>query len=154
MPAVVFLATDYIGQDSPFYWDLVAYCFHHTVKKDANLPLVGRKEWLDEKSRTGVMSDWIKVLKTLPDEEKWTFVRKLPQILSVTISEKAFAGQHLTWDEVRTMVASGIDMGAHTQSHPILTRISIEQVEKEVKGAKERIEQEIGMPVKTFADPN
>jgi peptidoglycan/xylan/chitin deacetylase (PgdA/CDA1 family) len=155
MPAVIFLATNYIGQDTPpFYWDLIAYCFHHTTRTSATLPLVGQQEWFDEKSRAQVMSNWVKVLKASLEEEKWSHVRKLPQLLSVSVAENAFVGQHLTWDDVRTLVVSGFDIGAHTQSHPILTRISIEQVEHEVKGSKERIEREIGMPVKTFAYPN
>ena len=154
MPAVVFLATNYIGQTSPFYWDLTAYCFYHTLQNEADLPLTGRQQWDDEKSRTVIMKNWLNTLKKLPDDKKWTTVRQLPQALGVSIPEDAFVGLHLTWDQVRTMVAGGIDMGAHTQSHPILTRVPLEQARLEATGSKARIEAEIDRPTTTFAYPN
>src|SRR5690349_12198359 len=32
LPALIFLTTEHIGTDTPFYWDMAAYCFHHTKK--------------------------------------------------------------------------------------------------------------------------
>jgi peptidoglycan/xylan/chitin deacetylase (PgdA/CDA1 family) len=154
IPAVIFLATNYIGQASPFYWDLIAYCFHHTSKNEVNLPLVGRQTWHDEKSRSQVLDNWLGALKKLPDNEKWAITRRLPQAVDLSIPEDAFAGLHLTWDQVRTMVAAGVDVGAHTESHPILTRISLEQARREIAGSKRRIEAELDRPVTAFAYPN
>lgn len=155
LPAVIFLTTDYTGEILPFYWDLIAYCFHHTPRTAVDLPLVGPRQWQrDEKSRARVMAEWLNLLKRAPDEEKWRAVRQLPRALEVPVPADAFAGLHLSWDQVRTLVTSGIEMGAHTQSHPILTRISLEQAQREVTGSKHRIEMEINRPVTTFAYPN
>ena len=41
LPAIIFLTTGFMGATTPFYWDYVAYCFHHTTKRSANFPLVG-----------------------------------------------------------------------------------------------------------------
>ena len=154
LPAVVFLATDYIGHALPFYWDLIAYCFHHTSQDGADLPLAGWQHWSDENGRAAVMMSWLDYLKKLSDDKKWALVIRLPQALGVSLSAGAFARLHLSWDEVRSMVAGGVDMGAHTQSHPILTRISLEQARLEATGSKARIEQEIEHPVVSFAYPN
>ncbi|MBI1878318.1 MAG: polysaccharide deacetylase family protein [Chloroflexi bacterium] len=154
LPAVIFLATNYIGSASPFFWDLIAYCFHHTSKNEVDLPLAGRQQWRDPSSRAAVMVRWLDSLKKLPDTEKWAAVEKLPQALDVSVSADAFANMHLTWDQVRQMVAAGVDMGAHTQSHPILTRVTLEQARDEVAGSKARIEVEINQPVTAFAYPN
>lgn len=154
MPAVIFLATDYIGQATPFYWDLIAYCFYHTTKKEADLPLIGSQQWCSKESRTAVLKNWLNSLKKLPDQEKWTVVNQLPQLLNVSISLDTFAGLHLTWEQVRAMTATGIEMGAHTQSHPILTRISLAQARLEIEGSKKRVEAEINQPVTLFAYPN
>ena len=154
MPAVIFLATNYMGQATPFYWDLIAYCFYHTTKQEADLPLIGLQQWHDKASRTAVLKKWLNSLKKLPDQEKWTAVNQLPRLLDVSISPDTFAGLHLTWDQVRTMTATGIEMGAHTQSHPILTRVSLAQARQELEGSKNRIEAEINQPVKLFAYPN
>jgi peptidoglycan/xylan/chitin deacetylase (PgdA/CDA1 family) len=52
------------------------------------------------------------------------------------------------------MTANGVAMGAHTQSHPILTRVSPERARAEVQGSKARIEAELNQPVTSFAYPN
>ncbi len=154
LPAIIFLVTDYIGKTSPFYWDLIAYCFHHTCYSEANLPLIGQIRWSDKKSQTIIMANWLNTLKKIPDSEKWAAVRQLPQSLKVSIPENAFSKLYLTWDQVRMMVAANIDMGAHTQSHSILTRISSKQARIEITNAKVCIEAEINRPVTSFAYPN
>lgn len=154
LPALVFLTTNHIGQAAPFYWDFIAYCFQHTSCCGADLPLFGWQQWRDEHTRTAVMRRWLAALKALPDAEKWQVVRQLPAALGVSVPKDAFADLHLNWDQVRVMVAAGVDMGAHTQSHPILTRVPLEQARREAIGSKARIEAEIGYPVTTFAYPN
>jgi peptidoglycan/xylan/chitin deacetylase (PgdA/CDA1 family) len=52
------------------------------------------------------------------------------------------------------MHIGGIEFGAHTMRHPILTRISLEQAREEVEGSKSRIEMELGESVLSFAYPN
>jgi peptidoglycan/xylan/chitin deacetylase (PgdA/CDA1 family) len=60
----------------------------------------------------------------------------------------------MDWDQVREMQNDGIEFGAHTMHHPILTRISLEQVREEVVGSKSKIEDELEEPVLGFAYPN
>ncbi|MCL4300660.1 MAG: polysaccharide deacetylase family protein [Anaerolineae bacterium] len=154
LPAVIFLATDYMGQSSPFYWDLIAYCFYHTSQAGADLPWLGRQDWSDQQSRAAVMANWLKLLKRVPEADKSRAVKELPRSLGVALPVDAFAGLHLSWDQVRLLVAAGIDMGAHTQSHPILSRVSLTQARAEIEGSKRRIEAEIRRPVRAFAYPN
>ncbi len=153
-PAVIFLATNYIGQKKPFFWDLAAYCFYHTQKDTAVLPLAGPQQWADEKTRSRVMYQWLESLKWLPNAAKETAVQQLPDSLDVAIPADAFARLCLSWDQVRRMAAAGITFGAHTQNHPILTRISLEEAEKEIRGSQARIVNETGQPVTAFAYPN
>jgi peptidoglycan/xylan/chitin deacetylase (PgdA/CDA1 family) len=154
LPALIFLATDHIDSDSPFDWDLVAYCFRHTRQSEVDLPLGGRKHWHSEESRSAVMVSWLNALKQLPDEEKREAVGRLPDVLQVTVPDDAFLGLHLSWDQVRRLVAAGVDMGAHTKSHPILTRIPLAQARAEIVESKTRIEAEIEQTVTAFAYPN
>ncbi len=60
----------------------------------------------------------------------------------------------LRWDEVREMARGGIDFGAHTLDHPILKYVSAEEARRQIRGSRERIEQELGTRVTTFAYPN
>ncbi len=59
----------------------------------------------------------------------------------------------LSWPEIREMQQAGIDFGAHTLTHPDLTRLPAEQVAIEMSASKARIENEIRAPVTSFAYP-
>ena len=155
LPAIIFLTTGFMGATTPFYWDYVAYCFHHTTKRSANFPLVGELSWSDAGSRYLAMIRWIETLKRIPDAEKQELISKAGEILGVTPPPDAFANLYLTWDQVREMSQSGIiEFGSHTVTHPILTRVDPEQARQEIGDSKKRIEQETGKPVLSVAYPN
>ncbi len=154
LPAVIFLATDYIEREIPFYWDYVAYCFSHTERTSAELPVLGLVSWTNTQERKAAVKRWINSIKQFPDQDKKTVVRELAALLDVNVPSHAFANLHATWDQVREMSRNGIEMGAHTATHPILTRVSLSRVEEELRLSKEKIEDELGRPVISFAYPN
>lgn len=59
----------------------------------------------------------------------------------------------LTWSEVAELAAGGIEMGAHTVTHPELPGLPWPEIEQEVKLSKDTIEQRLARPVRTFAHP-
>ncbi len=155
LPAVIFLTTAFMGSNKPFYWDYVAYCFHHTDKNSADLPLIGVCSWTDEKSRYLMMERWIENVKRIPEAEKRELIQGIGIILNVEVPVGAFSNLYLTWDQIREMSQGGlIEFGSHTVNHPILTRVSLEEAAREVAESKGRIEQELGKPVISLAYPN
>jgi peptidoglycan/xylan/chitin deacetylase (PgdA/CDA1 family) len=154
LPAIIFLATDYIGEQKPFYWDLIAYGFHHTKKTQADFPQLGLQSWVDDNSRNKAMQNWIAVLKRLTETEKQALVEKLPGILDVSVPADAFANLMMSWPHARELSENGIEMGGHTASHPILTRISPDDASAELVRSKQRIEEAIGKRALSFAYPN
>ncbi|MCC6862445.1 MAG: polysaccharide deacetylase family protein [Bryobacterales bacterium] len=59
----------------------------------------------------------------------------------------------MTWGEIREVLAGGIAVGAHSRSHPDLTRLSAGEAETELAGSKADLEQAIGRPVRALAYP-
>jgi len=59
----------------------------------------------------------------------------------------------LSWYEIREMHRYGIEFGAHTLTHPDLTRLPPERVEAEVSNSKALIEDALSAPVACFAYP-
>jgi peptidoglycan/xylan/chitin deacetylase (PgdA/CDA1 family) len=59
----------------------------------------------------------------------------------------------LSWEEIKEMQQSGMDFGAHTLTHPDLTRLSSKQVRAEVGEGKSIIEEAVGASVTSFAYP-
>jgi peptidoglycan/xylan/chitin deacetylase (PgdA/CDA1 family) len=153
-PAIIFLTTDFIDSSHPFYWDIVEYAFENSPKDNADFPLLGKRYWIDVESRKNIMDEWIALAKTLPESDKKKNVYQLPDILHVSIPDDLSAGLALTWSDVRHMNENGIEMGSHTVSHPILTRISLKVAKDELEKSKNRIETKIDAPVTSFAYPN
>jgi len=60
----------------------------------------------------------------------------------------------LTWEEVSTLHASGIELGSHTASHPLLVYESPATVTRELAASRKAIEERTGCPVRSFAYPN
>lgn len=63
-------------------------------------------------------------------------------------------GQMMTWQMLREMAEDGMSFGAHTCTHPILTRVSRSLAEKEIVFSKKRLEAELKKPVMLFSYPN
>ncbi len=59
----------------------------------------------------------------------------------------------MTWNELRELVAHGVEIGSHTTTHPRLTQISDSELKDELHGSKERLETELGRPCRFLAYP-
>lgn len=60
----------------------------------------------------------------------------------------------MTWDEARSLRDAGIELGAHTADHPILSKLNEGEQEQQIAASMGRIEKELGERPKTFAMPN
>jgi peptidoglycan/xylan/chitin deacetylase (PgdA/CDA1 family) len=153
-PALIFLTTEHIDTDLPFYWDMAAYCFQHTNRDQLTFPHGTTEAWSNPEQLDHVSKKWIELMKTLPQAEKIEYVQRLPEALNVSVPDGFFKKLMMNWDQIREMHAGGIEFGAHTMHHPILTRVSLDEVRAEVEGSKSRIEKELAEPVLSFAYPN
>ena len=64
------------------------------------------------------------------------------------------AARPLRWEQVRKMIAAGIEIGAHTVSHPILSTLSADEQVREIIGARDRITERTHVLPTLFAYPN
>ncbi len=56
--------------------------------------------------------------------------------------------------QVRQLHRSGIEIGAHTMTHPILRTVDVETARSEIIDSRRRLEEMLDAPVKSFAYPN
>ena len=63
-------------------------------------------------------------------------------------------GLMLTADMVAAMARQGVEIGGHTVSHPILTRLDDDAARTEIETGKKELEAITGRPVRLFAYPN
>jgi peptidoglycan/xylan/chitin deacetylase (PgdA/CDA1 family) len=66
------------------------------------------------------------------------------------LRERALLG----WDELRALSAAGIEVGGHSSTHPILTSLSPERLEEEIRSSLLNLRRELGPGHYTFAYPH
>ena len=59
----------------------------------------------------------------------------------------------LGWSEIEELSRQGIEFGAHSVTHPDLTRLPLAAAREEILSSRKQIEDRVGRPVKTFAYP-
>ena len=60
----------------------------------------------------------------------------------------------MTWEELQRVADAGWEIGSHAMTHPLLTRLDDEGLERELTGSRERIEEVLGRPCLTLAYPS
>lgn len=60
----------------------------------------------------------------------------------------------LSWDELRGLADAGWEVGAHSLTHPYLTRVGDERLERELRESRRRCEEALGRPCRTMAYPS
>ena len=58
------------------------------------------------------------------------------------------------WSDAAALAARGMEIGSHSRTHPFLTSLSESEMEQEIRGSKETIEDRLGQPVRFFSYPH
>ena len=159
IPVTVFLTTDFIDRRCWMWVDQIEYLFAHTGLDRLRIPYSGGM--FDFKlnitqERNAAAATVREELKHVPDLERRGLMSSMCDQLRVVFPEQP-PEEHapLNWAEVRTMAQQGIEFGAHTLSHPILSRLAEGQaLQNEIAGSKQRIEEELQSSVVHFCYPN
>lgn len=59
----------------------------------------------------------------------------------------------MSWEQLRELAAGGWEIGAHTRSHPRLSRLGDGEIAAELEGSRRVCEERIGAPCRSFAYP-
>jgi peptidoglycan/xylan/chitin deacetylase (PgdA/CDA1 family) len=95
-------------------------------------------------------------LKVTSNERRLDFLAKFGGICGVEIPVHPPSDcEAMNWEELRAVASDGVEIGCHTETHPILSRLSDPlELEREIRGAKEHLEERLGFPVRHFCYPN
>lgn len=59
----------------------------------------------------------------------------------------------MNWPQLASIAKSGIEIGAHSVTHPALDLVPLKIARAEIAGSKKTLEDRLGMPVQSFAYP-
>ena len=154
LPAVIFLTTGFMDGELDLWWDDLAGMLATATISQVQVSGLGCLPVDTPAARRSTqrrLRDW---LKSLPDARRREALDDLRRQLGAALSAVQDRPQPMTWDEAAGLQGQGVVFGAHTRTHPILTRLSLEQAEVEIMESRRRIEARLGHEVNLFAYPN
>jgi len=163
IPATVFLATGHIGTWEVFWWQRVGDIIRATNARSLDLLVFEKLMGNNSVSSRHIALNnesckaeaWLVItglFKGFPNEVIASAVELLAEELNVD-QRDVQPMRALNWAQVREMSENGIDIGAHTVTHPDLTQLKLEEAEREIWQSKKMIEGTLGKTVKHFAYP-
>lgn len=159
LPATVFVATDFLDTGKPLWTDRLEYIIDNT--KLALLPFHTARglktfslETIEDRKQT---DNTLRLfLKQMNSSERRGALDRLAHEAACDLL-KAEDGSPdyapLSWDEAQTLFKNGIEIGAHTVTHPVLGQLSSNDQEKEIALSASRVRSTIGS-CRHFAYPN
>lgn len=154
VPATIFLVSGHIDARELFWWDRVSYVIHNTALETLELDQLG-VYWLQSTEDRIRADAAIRVrLSELTEEQRNLSIQNLAIVARVDIPINLGEELILSWDEVREMSKDGFTFGAHTITHPILTKLPVEEARRQIIESKKRIEEEVGQVVTAFSYPH
>jgi peptidoglycan/xylan/chitin deacetylase (PgdA/CDA1 family) len=100
--------------------------------------------------RKSAIGELLKKTKHLPYERRLAITQTINKNLGVEINKDIM----LTTGQVRGLYENGMEIGAHTDTHPILTKVENDIAFAEIEKSKNVLENMLGSKVNLFAYPN
>ncbi len=154
LPATVFITTGCVDTDRIPWTDELGFLLKETGRNGFQLERDRKREvftWSDLPSRLSVLRRVKSLLKNVFEGERAELFGQIRQQLAVT---KPNPSRILNRREIQEMAGSGIDFGAHTVNHPILTRVPPRTAREEIVRSKRELEEILGKDVAGFCYPN
>jgi peptidoglycan/xylan/chitin deacetylase (PgdA/CDA1 family) len=149
--ATFFIATGFL--DGGRMWnDTIIESVRKCAQVDLDLSPIGLGrhpvEGIDNKR--SAINQLINAIKYQPVADRVALTRELASLSNASLPDDLM----MTSREVKSMRAGGMQIGAHTQSHPILARLGEAEAREEIQGSKVFLEALLGERIGLFAYPN
>lgn len=89
-------------------------------------------------------------VKSLPHHKAMAWVNQFCEEVEAPV----LRGDVLSWDQLRQIAQEGVALGAHTQTHPLMSQVSSKNAREEIAGSVRDLNREIGEVYPIFAYPS
>lgn len=150
LPATLFVPTAFPGQPRRvFWWDWLSQAFQFTECRDEMETPAGKFSLSNTGLRLNAYKSLRDYVKGLPDAEVGDLVENICSRLDVPPRGPRI----LNWAALRELAHQGVTLGAHTRTHPLMNRISQEEMRLEISGSIDDLRRETGQSWPIFAYP-
>lgn len=151
LPATVFVTTGHL-QNGCMWNDEIIAVLKTLTATQIDLQEFGLGNYVigTHQNRKKTIFELIEASKYLSPTIRSSLVRKISSLANKAPPPDLM----LTQEMVRNLSNEGVEIGAHTVNHPILTRLDDESADYEINACKKHLEEITGKPVLFFAYPN
>ena len=162
-PATIFLVSDFIESGETLWWN----AFQSDLESRGDITLRGWKSELAEIARRNEFNGIHKSLQKaqIPDTGGADFIinlfkefghQEIERFVALLRSgeDASLSRDLITWEQAAEMQAAGIEFGAHTCRHELLTHLDSCATRKTVQGSVEALKQHHINPIPVFSYPN
>ena len=158
IPVSLFVVSDFVEEGRWIWTDRFRFVFDRAPRGRVEIHHRGSVhvvEIRNERDRQGQELYWRESAKGMSVAERDDLLGAIALAWRIEIPREPLPEYRaLSWAELRALAAECFDVGGHTRTHPILSRIPRHLLWDEIAGCKEVIERAIGVPVRHFAYPN
>jgi peptidoglycan/xylan/chitin deacetylase (PgdA/CDA1 family) len=158
IPATIFSVTDFVDGNRWIWTDKIPFLLSRTREERIAIDVGGLRiagALNGDSSRRQLASRLNSLLKHLPDESKDHLIDQIAAHCLVTLPARPpVESRSCTWEQLREMESAGIEVGSHTVTHPVLTRVTAERLYDELEQSRRRLEEMLGHAVTQFCYPN
>jgi peptidoglycan/xylan/chitin deacetylase (PgdA/CDA1 family) len=154
LPATVFVTTGFINNRYVPWATRLALVLERAPRPDGPIQLDGLTLDLSTiERRLTVQAQLGQHFQNMEKVRTHALIDELADRVGVDVRDAAYR-ELCSWEQLAEMNNAGFRPGAHTVSHPFLTRIPIDQARREMAESKEEIEGRLKTKVDSFAYPN
>jgi peptidoglycan/xylan/chitin deacetylase (PgdA/CDA1 family) len=151
IPATLFVPTAYPDHpEQTFWWDNLYQAIQNTNRKESLNSPIGVFSLTTATSRNQAYQSLKNYIKTLKHSEAISTVKEFCNELGVQPASNCI----MSWDSLRKLSEQGLTLGAHTRTHPLVNRISLQEARQEVVGSLQDLKHQIGSVLPIFAYPS
>lgn len=150
LPATFFVCPGLIGSGK-WLWNHEARCRLKTLSNDA-LADVRATLLAPDPSADGIV-EWMKTLKPPQRQRAEECIQRATPAFQPTAAQHQ-AYDMMGWDDLKSLDPGLIMIGSHTLTHPILTTLSTDEINSELRESRRCLEQKLGRTVDFFCYPN
>jgi peptidoglycan/xylan/chitin deacetylase (PgdA/CDA1 family) len=150
LPATVFVSTGYIGNGRMFNDTVIESVRRAGAELDLSDLGLGRYTFADDRARLRAIDQILSNVKYMEFSERLEKAAAMAQRVGGGLPEDLMMSE----PQIRELHGKGIEIGAHTITHPILCRVDAQTARREIGASREILQGITGSSVSMFAYPN
>jgi len=153
IPATIYLIGKCMETGEAPWYDRIFVALESAPDPVLEVELSKLRKFTFSGSATRAAAAWeiVCYLRSIPDIQRRQWCASFERRMHLSSAE--LEGRMLNWDHVRAMQGSGVSFGAHTMTHPSVSRLDPTALQEELVQSKERLEEGLQAPVEDFAYP-